>query len=75
MNRSERQGLRVRLSHVNGELLASDRPTGFDLRPLANQLAPPTIYRVDLEPSGCLLHLNRPLTESALLYYGADLMP
>jgi len=74
-NRSERQGLRVRFTHVNGRLRASDRPTGFELRPLAGQLATPIIYRVDLEPSGCLLHLNRPMTDSALLYHGAGLMP
>ena len=75
-NPSLKQCLRVRFSGVDGEFTSPDRPTGFELRHLPDsKQTPPLVYRVELEPSACLLRLNKPITEPAFLYYGAGLMP
>jgi sialate O-acetylesterase len=75
-NSSVRQGLRVRFDGVHGCLQAAGRPSGFELRNGANaMLSPPIIYRIGLETTSCLLHLNRPLSEPAVLYYGPGLTP
>jgi sialate O-acetylesterase len=71
---SIRQGLRVRFNGVHGCLQAVGRPSGFELRNgTSTTLPPPVIYRIDLDTRSCLLHLNRPLSEPAVLYYGAGL--
>jgi hypothetical protein len=76
VNPSIRQGLRVQFKGVHGSLQAVGRASGFELRNGANAtLSPPVIYRIELDARSCLLHLNRPLSEPAVLYYGSGLTP
>ena len=73
------QALRVYLNGVTGKIVSKGKPTGFLLRSLPGQPAPPSIYRVELEGDGpeaaCILRLNRPMTEPVLLHYGSGLVP
>ena len=75
-NPSLKHGLRVRFSGINGRFISPDRPTGFEVRYLPDsKQTPPIVYRVEFESSGCLLRLNKPITEPASLYYGGGQMP
>ncbi len=61
--------VRVEFDSVNGELRAEGRPSGFSIHtPSGEPLA--AIYKVRLEGSTALLHINGKLPEGAVLHYG-----
>jgi sialate O-acetylesterase len=61
--------VRVEFSDVNGELRAAGRPAGFSIHAPTGELLA-AIYKIRLEGSAALLHVQGKLPPGAVLWYG-----
>lgn len=64
--------LRLRYKHIHGKLVASGRPTGFEVRTGLDMVPPQKVFKITLEKDCALLHLTIPSQElpGLSLYYG-----